>query len=283
MTLLTATTTPQTLAQPYAIVSAGVDWLTATAYRRREFEPFHALARAMQEQEAAQGNDVRPFNSQGYRGWHSGGARFGVRADTWLCQLSADVAHARWKEIASLASNVSRLDVEVTVKLEHPHSSIFSEQHQSALRGKAGRGRRANVTLISSSSDGDSLYFGKRQSDVYGRHYDKGRESRLMPAGQLLRYEIELKREPARQAANVLLHVEDERIDALGIVSGYFAGKQIRVPSKDVEPRWDASSLTRTDKERQLRWLGSAVKPTVEKLLRQGARAEVLRALGLIE
>lgn len=271
----------QGLEVPHRIISAGVDWLTATAYRTSGNEPFRELAKQILEDEARAGNEVRAFASQGYRGEQCGGARFGVRHDTWLLQLSSDVSHARWREVYALATNISRIDVEVTIELEEAQSSFIREQHQSALSGKVKNGRRGDVKLIQSLSDGDSLYLGKRSSDIYARHYDKGKESKLCDAGRVLRFELEYKREQAKQCARVIYSAEHEPTHAAGIVSGYFRSRGLRVASKDSEWRWDASSLTKSDEVKKLRWLRSSVAPSVEWLIQNGKRDEVLRALGL--
>jgi DNA relaxase NicK len=220
------------------------------------------------------------WRGHGYNGQSAGGARFGVRFDTWIAVLTSDVARARWREVCQHAANVSRLDVQLTVAFNDAQRDIVSELHQEAINARGARGRRTNYTLISSTLTGDSLYIGQRSSDRYMRCYDKGLEQKIAERGKLLRYEVEFKRRVAKAVASSMIQTESEHAYVAGTVSEHFARRRVRVPINGEEPRWDASSLTMSTTERKLRWLHSAIRPTIELLISQGRTEDVLRALG---
>lgn len=267
----------------HKVVSAGVDWLTATAYRTRANEPFYELGKDIIADAARLGNDVSNWKAQGYHGLRCAGARVGLRHDTFIVQLSSDDARERWSDVAALASNVSRVDLQVTYEFERRQTKFFREEHRRAMAGRGGRGRTSNVTLITSTLTGDSIYLGQRSSDVYARCYDKGLESKEAPAGKLIRHEIELKRDAAKNTVAQLLDSPDAATLSLQMVSRHFDGKRLRVSSHAEPHRAVARARLKTDNARRLRWLHAAVKPSVAVLLEAGEHEAVLQSLGLLE
>lgn len=260
--------------------SVGVDWLTCTTPRGSGYESFRALGGELVESEAREGNDVRRLRSQGYHGWSAGGASYGARGDGVMIQLRSDVARERWRDVARVASNVSRLDLQYTVRLDQPRPSIFIEQFRRAKRAPASRGRARSLTLITSTTEGDSVYLGRRVSDLYGRFYDKGREERQTTAGQLLRFEIEAKREAARRYTSQLLATQSEREQTTAIVSTYFKSREIE-PLISSEKYREVLTARRSDASRRLIWLRSGVRPTCQKLVEANRGKEALHAVGL--
>jgi hypothetical protein len=258
-----------------------VDWLTATAYRNRKHEEFYETGKMLIEANAKLGNDVSNWKAQGYHGLKCAGVRVGLRHDTFICQLSSDDARESWKTVAALATNVSRLDLQVTYEFEQAQKDFFIEEHKQAVAGKSGRGRKPNVTLITSSLLGDSIYLGQRSSDVYARCYDKGMESKCAPRYKLIRHEIELKRDAAARTVQRLQAAPSESFLTIEMVSNHMALKHLRTASHNSSNRESARARQLPDNDRRLRWLRSAVKPSVAILLQAGRIGDVLECLGL--
>jgi len=272
-----------TLKEPHSVVSVGVDWLTATAYRTRRHERFHKLGKQLLEQAEARGNDVSVWKAQGYRGTKAGGVRQALRHDTHIIQLSSDDARESWKDVAALATNISRLDLQVTFEFERARPEFFHEQHERAKSGMTGRGRKRNLTFITSRLTGDSLYFGQRTSDVYGRCYDKGMESKSCERGKMVRQELETKRDAARDLAARLIQVEDERAEVGAFVCSYMARQSLLTPANFDLDRESARARQTSDADRRMRWLARGVAPCVRLLLDAGRIEDVLTALGLMD
>ncbi len=271
------------LLPPHKIASVGVDWLTATAYRTRANEAFYEHGKDLISSNAKLGNDVSNWKAQGYHGVKCAGVRVGLRHDTFIVQLSSDDARESWKDVTALSNNVSRVDLQVTYAFERAHKNFFREEHQHALDAKAANGRKSNITLITSTLSGDSIYIGQRTSDIYARCYDKGRESREADACRLIRHEIELKRDRAKRTVERLIQSEDSDALSLGLVSDYFNRKHLRTSGQIDCNRESARACIRTDNTRRLRWLHSAVKPSIAVLLAAGEHEAVLKSLGLLE
>lgn len=264
----------------HTLVSAGVDYLTATAYRHSQHDNFDALGRALVEMRAKLGHEVKTWKSGGYHGLITDGVIRGVRHDTHIIKLSSDVAHDEWKQVAELATNISRLDVEITLELETAAPDFFRRNHVLALSNGTGRGRKRNVTLIQSTTDGDSLYLGKRSSEIYARVYDKGREQKTAPSGKLVRQELEYKGERAKEVAAVLLRSESAQLESLLIVSDYMRRAGLQTTWHDGK-RAMAARESPASKPVRLNWLRDAVKPSITRLREAGLLVEVLEALGL--
>lgn len=264
------------------IESSGVDWMTATAYRSDAHRDFYDSACELLERVVELGNDVSSWRANGYHGRRAGGVAVGVRHDTWIARLSSDDARESWRKLYPLASNVSRLDVQTTFRLKDRDADFFARQRGRALASRSKRGRRSNVTLISSSLDGDSLYLGKRTSDLYARCYDKGREERSTEAGWLIRQELEYKRDRATDAAAQLYRASSEATESHQLVSSYFKSYRVQVMQAEAEARVGARGRATSD-DLRCGWLERSVRPSIITLLNHGKLEQVLRALGLDE
>jgi DNA relaxase NicK len=198
-----------------------------------------------------------------------------------MVKVSGEQARLNWREVFQESTNVSRLDVQTTVRFDVAQPSIVQELHGDAIAYRPTNGRPTSKTLIQSSTKGDTLYLGQRVSDVYCRAYDKGIESKTAEAGLLLRYEVEFKRRRARQVAMVLSKTELTGTESAGIVSNVFSSRGVRVPTSIDELRLDASSLPVAPHHLKFAWLGRAVRPSVEALLRVYSRDELIAVLGL--
>lgn len=270
----------ETLPRPATLLSAGVDWLTATAHRLPANEPFRVLGDKLIAEQHGIGHEVKTWKAGGYHGLQSEGIIRGVRHDTHIIKLSSDMAHDHWREVAALASNVSRLDVEITFKFDEPVPDFISNNQRLALSHGNGRGRRRAVTLIQSSTDGDSLYLGKRSSEVYARAYDKGRELKIAEAGLIFRQELEYKSDRALSVARQLDAAPCAITEATALVCSYMR-------SSGVQTMWNGGKRAMAAREnlrvkpRQLRWLESSCRPSVIRLCDAGRVEDVIDALGL--
>lgn len=265
---------------PHKLISAGVDYLTATAYRGSRSDPFVALGHRLLEQQAAIGHEVRTWKGSQYHGTLTEGVVRGVRHDTHIIRLSSEMAHAHWREVAELATNITRIDCEVTFELKRPDPRIIRRSELLAYTAKTTRGRRREVELRANRLRGDTLYLGRRQSEVYARFYDKGRELKTEVAGKLLRQELEFKGDRAKAVATTLAAVPSDAIECAAIVSTYMKRCGLQTVRGATPAAMSARGMT-GGKPVKLRWLEQAVKPSVLRLLAAGQLNNVLDALGL--
>jgi hypothetical protein len=282
MTTSDKTAQSQSYTAPFELDSAGVDWLTATAYRTSGHDDFQSLGSELIERQARIGHAVRPWKSQGYHGLASEGIIAGVRYDTWIVKLSSEMAREHWRAVAEASTNVTRLDLQITLRAKSQAVKWIREQHRAALSVPATRGRRRNVTLIQSTTSGDSLYLGKRQSEVMARIYDKGLESKTAPRGMLFRQEIEYKADRARDVVTHLRSVTDADTETAMLVSSYMRASGLQTLNRGELRTMTARGMVGSNLPK-LGYLKRCVAPSVRRLIDAGRLNEVLDALGLLE
>jgi hypothetical protein len=269
------------LLEPHTVESAGIDWITCTQSREFPEKRLRDIAFDLLEEEETAGNKCSSWSSRGYRGYQAGGVRIGVRPDSWCVQLSSSVARLNWKRVYEERTNLSRIDVQTTIQFETPQPYIIKTLHRDALEPHKRPGRPSERRLISSSTRGDTLYIGRRISQVYLRAYDKGVEQKSQPAGTLLRYEAELKGDRARQIAASIYKASSEHETSHALISRLFRREHVRTPASTLEWQLDSLSLREPDATRKLAWVRSSVAPSIKFLLLHVERDEIMDALGL--
>jgi hypothetical protein len=270
------------LLEPHTLESAGVDWITCTLSREFPEKNLRDIAFNLLEAEESAGNVCSPWNVRGYVGYQAGGVCIGVRKDSWCVQLSSTVAREHWRAAYLASTNISRLDVQTTVRFQSPQPYIIQTLHRDALAHKTRCGRPSERRLITSSTKGDTLYIGQRVSEVYLRAYDKGVEEKSEVRGTLLRYEAEMKGKRARQTASALSQVASELEASRALISTMFRRESIRVSASS--DQWQLDSLSRrvSTASRKLAWVRSSVSPSIRFLLKHYTRVEIEEALGLL-
>lgn len=128
---------------------------------------------------------------------------------------------------------------------------------------------------------GSTVYFGSRASERFGRVYDKGRETRTLPAGRWWRWELEVKDNSAKAAAANLVSNAEPANWILGVNSRFFKERSGVSIAKNTTAEFNKLCPEEPTAARLLHWLASGVRPTVTKLVEVYGRERVLTALGI--
>jgi hypothetical protein len=295
--------------QSDVIVEVGVDYLTCTFVGRQGESSLASFGRYLVHEEMARGEKWRDFRFSGYRGEHCGASSFGYRHDGEILRISSHVAKEHWAQAFALATNVTRIDVQVTVRPEGGPTKRLLNHHRTMRRKRRGRGRPPSFKFWYGPDGPEAATFGKRSSDVFARAYDKGVESGLPEYSGTLRYETELKR---RLAVEMCVKLDEavcsdsqivQYVSKFATIRGLQTGIDAseferlalldRLPEnrrhEDFECHQISSSapanpellLGQGKMRRSASWLHNSVRPSVQKLLAMGHREVVLSALGL--
>lgn len=269
--------------------SAGVDWLTMTWKDDSDEGAYRFIRNVCGDaaHETSEGSVTwEPAVVLGYRGSRAG-STFHGRLQGQGCMLVASGAAAHW--IAAVgrleADNVPRIDVQATVWASRDVGHMPGEVAKRSVAARLGAmGRPWKVRLQNGFGEGDTAYLGSRQSDLYCRCYDKGRESGEAQYKQALRYEIECKGQWASRAYANLLERGCSRPACFSIVAGAFDRRGVVLPA--IRPTDAPFELVREDvadrTERTLNWYRDQVAPSVGRLLTEGvSRRTILDSLGL--
>lgn len=265
-------------------MASSIDWLTMTVKNRVQRDIIARMAEEETTRLEEAGHERVNYVSHGYSGWRAGGVTYGCRKDDDIVRLSGNAAGERWRTWGKHASNVSRIDLQVTHRIEGPPKSLGRTIYNGLAEGDIALRRARGQAIIESSDGGCTLYVGSRTSEVFLRLYDKGVEQAFCEPGLLWRWEVELKDASAKAMYQDLTR--------LGCSDMIIAGHVRRIWSeRGITPPWKPTAetcapyVTRpvTDVARKLSWLRNQVSPTVAYLIRRGLRADVLQALGVSE
>jgi len=263
------------------IIESQPDWLTVTHTGEASLPVFRAWAKRCIAWEEVKANKQRNFSAFGYEGVACGRVRWGAREDSDMVQLSGDVAAKELNRAMDLATNVSRLDLAVTVHQEPMDPGLEASHYASFLAAPRSEGRKASGTLVQSSDGGATFYLGKRTSDVMLRVYNKAVESDDEHYKDCHRYELEIKGDRAILAATDVANSVDVGAFCQEVVHDWCTVRGV-TPAFDVaQPRRLQPGLTRrSDEDTKLEWLMRSVRPTVSWLREFGDQGRILRALG---
>jgi len=269
--------------EPAKVISAGVDWITATTRKGTHRSLVGILARRWRDQHESEGNTVKPWEWQGYRGHTMDSLSVGDREDGTIVRLSGDLARQRAPQLLTLCDNVSRIDVQVTIQEKNlciNHAMRGLDAAKQDRRVKAGM---CATSLISSTPAGTTAYIGTRISERFYRIYDKSAESKQAYPPGCWRYEVEYKG-PRAMSVGDRLHQDKGNTEAVrGVVEQAFLDYGVALPCLALPPGWrDSSPRTETTDERRLRWLETSVAPVVGRMMESLDRRIVLEALGIM-
>jgi len=264
------------------LTSLGVDYITATVRDKSASWRLASMGTAMFRTQADRGNVPRPFGMSGFKGWKCGSVECAMRNEEYMLRASGDAAAYAWKEIVPLADHISRLDLQATIKVGcGPTKQI--ERHRRAARAYSTK--MHNKPIVRWTADhrgGYTLYLGARESICFGRIYDKFAQSGLDHYQSCVRYEVQYHNKLATNLAVQLAAQASSLPHTAAFVSQFFRGRGVSLEVPYDDKATYCCSRPRSDDDKCLKWLQTAVRPSVLRLINAGKGEEVMRALGLI-
>lgn len=270
-------------ANPYrfSVVDSGVDWITCTARGKGRRKPFLAQGEAILQEQAGRGVEMSSARLRDYSGWKGDGVFVGSRRDDDIIILKSSRAAAHWQTVAQAATNVSRLDLQVTVWTHGEQPALSRWYYQRAKRLPPQRGRPRTLSLIQTHPAGDTLYVNKRTSDAYGRVYDYATAHKEGPPRTLWRYEVEYKRHLAAHHAHSLLGSGVCQSLVESTVGAWMEGRGVRQTWKSDSSLRPAKAEDGLPERDVLLWFETSLSKTVAKAIRRYGVAAVVEALHL--
>src|SRR3982751_1158995 len=265
----------------YTPITAAPDWLTATACGEGHALAFDAIAYEVLRQEERERREFSSALRFGFEGRKAVGFFHGRRQHDAIIVLSGPRTPTLLRTVARAATNVSRLDVQVTVWTHGEQPNLALQGWHSLARSPNQRGRKGKATLIQTRPTGDTLNVNSRRSDQAGRLYDKATEAKLGPPRTLWRYEVEFKRAKANHYALALASSDDHATLVTQVVHDFFKSKGVLPTfSKSDLPSVTLSQLPAPDRD-MLLWFESSVSVTVARAINRYGIPRTLEALGL--
>lgn len=263
-------------------VSASVDWITATFNKDLGRKDISLWADEWLNRNIAEGYRVTVWEAYGYSGWTVNGVKYGTREQDDIVTFQSHQAGILWANTLTLASNVSRMDLAVTVHYHSDPSQTMMEHWGTLQEMREDLPSNRNYAIINSMFGGDTLYVGKRTSQYYGRVYNKGLQSGEEVFENSIRYEVECKK-PMAYALFLDLQDTPDAASYIGaFVHRWFEDRGVQCPWTP-NIAYSAIEMPRkaNSDEQSLEWLERQVKPTVQRLISNGLAVDVMGALGI--
>lgn len=270
-------------------LEAGIDYITATTTAKRGEASLDAFGAHLVDAEIAAGSQGRTYRAEGYFGRHAGSAAYGRRPDGALVRLSGALAGEHWAQVVQLASNVSRLDLQVTILPTEGATQRLARHVSEANAWWLKHPTRHKPKVHSSPLGPETLNLGSRKSDRCARIYDKGLQSKDPFYSGSLRYEAELHNKLAFHMAQQVDAVEFQAAYIAEYVYSFVSVCNLQVPRREgvyqlINERPAGRPRDRSIVLRDLQrahWLTNCVRPSVEGMIARGGLETVLVALGL--
>lgn len=264
--------------------SAGVDYLTQLVPRMQEVGfLLEKMCRDRVGEELRRGAIPNRWEWRSYKGLQFPGWLYGVNEQSIYTRMWGEELFNTWRDTIVDTESVKRVDLAVDVLFKKPDWRYLRTLFRAYERGEWQQRYNARVAAHLSQA-GDTLYLGNRRKPLYLRVYDKGLQSKSKDrvAGELWRYEVEVKYDRAPYLAEALIASDPDGSYIKDYVHRVFS-------ERGLEPVFDPAG-TDTQLQSKVRvstdsglieWLGRTVSPVVAKLAQKGLFNEVEEALRL--
>lgn len=274
--------TEQLHAREYDVTSAKLDWLTFTSVTKEYSRKLYMVGLKIRMDERLKWEDKKEWSAMGYTGYSCGHLKYGERAnEESILILSGEAAHTHGFRANLQPERVTRVDVQVTVRIKPPNRHAAAMVMDNLRARYAHSNRRPFLNLIQSDS-GDTVYVGRRDSEVSLRFYDRSMKMLQTVLGSCWRYEVQYRRKKAKAAYALIKEHSEPNLAVLGLVTAEFKKRHI-IPGFGASSDIVAIEMGRevTTTEGKLKWLTKCVAPVVSQLVMAGFEQEVINALNL--
>jgi len=261
---------------------SAIDWVTATAASVEAASSLACLAERIVCDAMAEGHERGPWSQYGYVGECIEGLSWGRRKDGTILRVSGFTAAYFGWDVLERAENVSRLDIQCTIRTDPPLKGVAIRADEELLAaGERGR-RGAECSFFRNSRGGSTSYLGRRSSDKFLRIYDKWVESQSEHYAGCWRYELEVKNEPALLLGRHLLACPNRASAIRDTVYKYCVSHSL---TPIFNPGTDGLQLAAlrppTDYSRTCKWLNEQVRISAQKVVYEEGIPALLRLLEL--
>lgn len=265
---------------PAKKVYTGVDYIRLTDRSEKPYDSWLNIAMPEYGQEEKAGRKPHFRWVMGYYGRAAEHVFVGKGPQGSMVQLSGTLAYSHWRAAAAYSTKATRIDLQVTWPVDDEPGLYVREMYQVGQLRKGVNGRPPDLQLVDTPSGAKMLTVGSRQSQLYGRMYDKFRESRMPEYEQCVRWEVEIKAEQAVDLLAYLQRQEDELATVRAIVEQFWKVRGMTPFWEVFESMYEPPPIKRskTD-ETKLAWLINQVRPSLVQLKEHGRLMDAVKAL----
>lgn len=265
------------------VLESAIDYCTCTYSGSDKFlEVMKARALAWMKERELEGFRRKPWGMEGYNGQAIDGLSVGHRDHSTIIRLSGLMAKRHAAVALTWATNVTRLDLQVTLQdddLEREWARAINN-HMQTLPGTAIG--YPQVSLTTNQPKGSTVYVGARISHRFFRCYDKTAESdNVYPPG-CWRFEMEYKQDVARSALRGLASQSYSAAAVMNVLQNEMMAHQMRLPAAPLAHNWRPTVIQQpTDDQKRIEWLRRSIRPMLDRMLETLPIDTITDALGL--
>lgn len=261
-------------------VFTGVDYIRLTANDHKPLEGWQAIALPEFVREEKAGRKTHYRWLLGYQGRVGEHVFVGARDDGCMIQLSGAYAWHRWYDAARYSRKCTRMDLQVTRPVAGEPGEFVRAVYELGKLSPKREGRPTELQISDTPTGAKMVTSGSRQSETYGRCYDKYRESKIDAYKGCVRWEVEVKGQTAMDLCDwmcenkaepmVVRHIVREWWEKRGMPPNWGEDQEESMPPPEKHTRNDQSKIA---------WLATQVRPSLALLVEHGKGFEALRAL----
>jgi hypothetical protein len=181
-----------------SIASAGIDYLTLTSTNQATKRDMSRYFGGLIAADLKLGHKVIAGGAYGFYGKRTKHGLLAEKRERTMLQVSGAAAMRTFK-LVRLGDNCTRLDIQVTLRVTPGAvGSLLALVAQAARSAPALRGKKPKVKNTDGDNGTETVYIGKRASDIFIRCYDKYEESGKEEYKDCVRFEVELKGKTAK-------------------------------------------------------------------------------------
>jgi DNA relaxase NicK len=265
------------------VTNIACDYITGTTKERDLSLRLYDFGSALMSRQCDLGNRKVPWGMKAFSGYQCGSVQLGTRGEECMVRLSSDSASLYWKDVVQHSQNVSRIDLQSTVRVQTDVARRIDSYRRAAQRDADKTAVGKVVRWIQEYHGGYTLYLGDRKSNVFGRIYDKHKDTPIDEYQSCVRFEAQFQKKLALFVASQLAR-QDSQISAMSsYLTQFFASRGIVLELPQESTATYSCPRIRSDFDKNLIWLAAAVKPCILRLIAAGRGEETLRALGLVQ
>jgi hypothetical protein len=212
------------------------------------------------------GYETKPGGLYGFYGKRCRHALYGDKEDRRLIQMTGSAASNAFA-LCDYAQSCSRIDVQITIRMECGSvDAMMLYLLASALDAPTRRGKPVSVSSVFDRESCQTIYIGKRSSDIFLRIYNKFAESGKEEYRDCVRFEVELKGKAAQQLWDYSASNDVGTMHALQVLIGLFARRGINIKEYTslIEPV-DFAPRERSAADVTMAWYRRQVAPSLKK------------------
>jgi len=281
------------------IVTAGIDFLTCHSDDQEQTGRMYREALLQLKLAEERGEKIRKWGFVGYRGLQIATARqghfaYGEKDHSILIQMSGQWVRESWLKWWLMSKKVTRIDFAVDITIDQQRITLAKEYFDYLEEMDSAYPVRR--LILGGRKTGQTLYVGSRQSESFGRVYDKGAQQGDM-AGVNWRYEVEYKHKMASLIAGKIGEIgahealTAENVELSTSLSAVLATVYDWFDNRYVPPLFKRTAddgliglkVEKHSHMDKLLWLRQQVSPTTRRLIMAGIGDEILEALGVTD